>query len=252
MKRSAFPLVQGRLARCRCITGRNIRIPGRPPFLLHPGAWRLAWEPRSHATPTARYCERLRLQPSGGVPFLLGAAGLFGPSGCRSDMREIEQWLIRIGLDQYGPLFVEQAIDLSALPDLRNDDLKELGIPLGHRKRLLRAISELAVGATVLPDPSGATAASQGANDSSAAERRQITVLVCDLVDSTQLSTQLDPEDLSALLGTGVAARRRLADGTAMSPSTWATGCSPILAGRGLTKMMRSAPYARDSRLLEP
>ena len=58
-------------------------------------------------------------------------------------MREIEQWLIRIGLDQYGPLFVEQAIDLSVLPALRNDDLKELGIPLGHRKRFLRAISEL-------------------------------------------------------------------------------------------------------------
>jgi class 3 adenylate cyclase len=117
-------------------------------------------------------------------------------------MREIERWLIRIGLDQYGPLFVEQAIDLSVLPDLRNDDLKELGIPLGHRRRLLRAISELAVGATVLPDPAGTTAAIQGASDSSEAERRQITVLFCDLVGSTQLSTQLDPEDLSALLGT--------------------------------------------------
>jgi class 3 adenylate cyclase len=105
-------------------------------------------------------------------------------------MREIERWLAGIGLEQYGPLFVDEAIELAVLPDLHDGDLKNLDIPLGHRKRILRAIGELR-GAVVPTTP---------VRDGLSADRRHITVLFCDLVGSTQMSTVLDPEDLTELL----------------------------------------------------
>src|SRR4051812_47338192 len=107
-------------------------------------------------------------------------------------MSDIGQWLTGLGLKQYQQLFVEQAIDVGVLPALTDDDLKGLGVPLGHRKRLLNAIAALgaAGGAnTTLPTTMAAPA-----------ERRHVTVLFCDLVGSTQLSTELDPEALSVLL----------------------------------------------------
>jgi class 3 adenylate cyclase/predicted ATPase len=106
---------------------------------------------------------------------------------------EITAWLDGIGLVQYATIFAENAIDLDILPDLTEADLERLGVALGHRKRILRAIAALL-------DASSAPAASAPARGpalpQSEAERRQLTVLFCDLVGSTALAVKLDPEDL--------------------------------------------------------
>jgi class 3 adenylate cyclase/predicted ATPase len=125
-----------------------------------------------------------------------------GKGSVISGMNDIEQWLADIGLDQYGPLFRAQEIDLIVLPDLRDGDLKELGIPLGHRKRLLRAISEIQARDAGARDQATTDTGTSIPKTSAEAERRQITVLFCDLVGSTELSTRLDPEDMSELLRT--------------------------------------------------
>ena len=100
----------------------------------------------------------------------------------------IAGWLQRLGLGQYAEIFTRQKIAFDVLPDLTDTDLKELGIALGDRKRLLKAISELEKNS----QPSF-TSSEPSAGE---AERRQLTVMFCDLVGSTTLSTQLDPEDL--------------------------------------------------------
>jgi len=109
-------------------------------------------------------------------------------------------WLARVGLDQYAALFSDNEIDLEVLPDLTQEDLEKLGIPLGHRKKLLRAIRTLTAGepASVTPSTNGATPVVP-CPPSSKPERRQLTVMMCDLVDSTGLSQRFDPEDLSLI-----------------------------------------------------
>src|ERR1700761_7791451 len=102
---------------------------------------------------------------------------------------DVGTWLRSLGLDQYESLFREQAIDADILPELTDRHLIELGIPLGHRLRILRAIRELE------DDPPAAAA---GTPD--APERRQLTVMFCDLVGSTALTAQLDPEDMADLI----------------------------------------------------
>jgi class 3 adenylate cyclase/predicted ATPase len=105
---------------------------------------------------------------------------------------EVAGWLDKIGLPEYAPIFAEHAIDREILADLNDQDLKDLGIPLGHRKTLLKAIAALSpADETSPPRPAGARAQ---------AERRQLTVLFCDLVGSTALSAQLDPEDMRELI----------------------------------------------------
>jgi len=125
-------------------------------------------------------------------------------TGVSTIMIDIGQWLASLGLGRYQELFVEQAIDVGMLPELTDDDLKGLGIPLGDRKRLLRAIALLSGvgGANATPADAEAAPTVDPTTTTSVcmAERRHITVLFCDLVGSTQLSTQLDPEDLSAVL----------------------------------------------------
>ena len=98
----------------------------------------------------------------------------------------VEHWLGQLGLGEYAPIFAEQRIDYDVLSDLTDVDLEKLGIPLGPRKKILRAIGDL--------EPAAAGAA-PGA-DTARAERRQLTVMFCDLVGSTSLSERLDPEDL--------------------------------------------------------
>jgi hypothetical protein len=107
-------------------------------------------------------------------------------------MGDVDEWLERLGLSRYRAVFAEHDIDREILPDLTDQDLEKLGLSLGHRKKLLRAIAELA-----RPD-SGA----HGEIDAAprAAERRQLTVLFCDLVGSTALAARLDPEDLRAVM----------------------------------------------------
>jgi len=110
-------------------------------------------------------------------------------------------WLRRVGLEQHAEIFMANDIDIDVLPELSDEDLKELGLSLGHRRRILRTIAELS-SAAVQPHAtemaeSGAAAGDDGVRE---AERRQLTVLFCDLVGSTELSRRHDPEDLRDLL----------------------------------------------------
>jgi class 3 adenylate cyclase/tetratricopeptide (TPR) repeat protein len=109
-------------------------------------------------------------------------------------------WLREIGLGQYASAFAENAIDMDILPDLTEDDLEKLGIALGDRKRLIRAIKALVSSAA----PGVANEVVIGRSDSApialAGERRHLSVLICDLVGSTALSARLDPEEMGAVL----------------------------------------------------
>jgi len=109
----------------------------------------------------------------------------------------ITEWLASLGLSEYAKRFTESDIDVSVLRHLTDQDLKELGVSLGHRRKMLAATAELA-GAAALPP----THLSPEPKRRDNAERRQLTVMFCDLVGSTVLSTRLDPEDLRAVIGT--------------------------------------------------
>jgi class 3 adenylate cyclase/predicted ATPase len=112
---------------------------------------------------------------------------------------DIGVWLRGLGLERYEQAFRENEIDEEVLPGLTADDLKDLGVALvGHRRRLLDAIAALAAA----PPAAVASAREErGAAVSAEAERRQLTVMFCDLVGSTPLSTRFDPEDLREIVG---------------------------------------------------
>jgi class 3 adenylate cyclase/tetratricopeptide (TPR) repeat protein len=110
-------------------------------------------------------------------------------------MQQIEEWLEALGMSGYAPRFLENRIDISVLGDLNDQDLRELGIVLGDRKKIRRAIRELHASDNIASSATSADAAPD------VAERRQLTVMFCDLVGSTALSTQLDPEDLRKIIG---------------------------------------------------
>jgi class 3 adenylate cyclase/tetratricopeptide (TPR) repeat protein len=111
---------------------------------------------------------------------------------------DIEAWLQGLGLERYVPAFRDNEIDWEVLPKLTSEDLREIGVAaIGHRRKLLDAIA--ALGASV---PTAAVrAAVSNALAPAEAERRQLTVMFCDLVGSTALSTRLDPEDLREVIG---------------------------------------------------
>src|SRR6478672_10733626 len=112
---------------------------------------------------------------------------------------DVAAWLQGLGLERYAPAFRDNEIDWDALPKLSAEDLKDLGVVLGsHRRRLLDAIA--ALGAAV--PAASATAVPRDAPAPAEAERRQLTVMFCDLVGSTALSARLDPEDLRDIFGT--------------------------------------------------
>src|SRR6516162_8549621 len=104
---------------------------------------------------------------------------------------DVGGWLRTLGLGRYEALFRASEIDADILPELTEVDLEKLGLPLGHRKRLLRAISGLTTAET-----SATPSASTGPQPHDGAERRQLTVMFCDLVGSTALSARFDPEEL--------------------------------------------------------
>src|SRR6516162_11341196 len=131
-------------------------------------------------------------------------------------MRQIAEWLAKIGLERYTPAFVDNDIDVEVLRYLTDADLEKIGVSLGHRRKLLAAIAELGGGAaqppsklnkqeaaerreptptTVAPPPPSAPAAEAG-------ERRYLTVMFCDLVGSTSISAKLDAEDWRDLVST--------------------------------------------------
>jgi class 3 adenylate cyclase len=104
----------------------------------------------------------------------------------------IAAWLHDLGLQQYQQAFSDNAIDASVLRELTADDLRELGVSLvGHRRKLLAAIAALRGEVDTAP---------QLAAGDATAERRQLTVMFCDLVGSTALSARLDPEDLREII----------------------------------------------------
>jgi class 3 adenylate cyclase len=111
---------------------------------------------------------------------------------------DMAAWLRGLGLERYAPGFRDNEIDWEVLPKLTSEDLREIGVAaIGHRRKLLDAIA--ALGATL---PTAAvTAASTDASAPTNAERRQLTVMFCDLVGSTPLSVRFDPEDLRELIG---------------------------------------------------
>ena len=113
-------------------------------------------------------------------------------------MQQIADWLQKLGLGQYAQRFVENDISFAILPDLTDQDLKEIGVSLGHRRQLLRAITELKDGETGAPKPATEDVAPITPHDT--AERRQVTVMFSDLVGSTALSARMDPEDLRELI----------------------------------------------------
>src|SRR5215831_13176429 len=99
---------------------------------------------------------------------------------------DIADWLRKLGLERYEAAFRDNEIDWEALPKLTAEDLKDLGVVLGgHRRKLLKAIAALREG----PVPTAPVA-----------ERRQLTVMFCDLVGSTELAARLDPEDLREVI----------------------------------------------------
>src|SRR5712671_4478359 len=108
---------------------------------------------------------------------------------------DVADWLRGLGLEQYAPAFAANDIDGEILPELTADDLIGLGVTsIGHRRRLLAAIAALRSEA---PQPVVETAP----EISHEAERRQLTVMFCDLVGSTALSARYDPEDLREIVG---------------------------------------------------
>ncbi|MCZ6846331.1 MAG: AAA family ATPase [Alphaproteobacteria bacterium] len=109
-------------------------------------------------------------------------------------MSDIAKWLDEIGLGEHAKLFAENDIDIDLLAELSDDDLKEMGLSLGHRKRVLRAVPELQSPAKTTDAPVDAPA------KETIGERRQVTVLFADLAGFTQLSNRMDAEDVHGLL----------------------------------------------------
>ena len=125
-------------------------------------------------------------------------------------MAQIAEWLERLGLGQYAQRFAENDIDFAILADLTDQDLKEIGISsLGHRRQLLRAMAELdnappgvpPVPAPAAPPPPAAVATTAAPSTAAVGERRHVTVIFCDLVDSTGISAKLDAEEWRDLVG---------------------------------------------------
>ena len=112
---------------------------------------------------------------------------------------DIVVWLRSLGLEQYEAVFRENAIDVSVLPDLTDQDLEKLGVLLGHRRKLLRTIANLETTAKAAQGAVGVPA-DVDASPRDTAERRQVTVIFSDLVGSTALSARMDPEDLREVI----------------------------------------------------
>jgi class 3 adenylate cyclase/predicted ATPase len=130
-------------------------------------------------------------------------------------MQQIADWLKRLDLSEYAERFAENGIDISVLPHLTDQDLKEMGVLLGHRRKMLAAIGESsskpptpapapATDTPIVPPPMlaiAATARPTAPTAEAAGERRYLTVMFCDLVGSTAISAQLDAEEWRDLVG---------------------------------------------------
>jgi class 3 adenylate cyclase/tetratricopeptide (TPR) repeat protein len=116
---------------------------------------------------------------------------------------DLTTWLVQIGLGEHAPKFASQGIDWDVLGDLSESDLKELGLTLGDRKRLAKGLTARTETNARLLDHANerADAPAPPARATEEAERRQLTVMFVDLIDSTALAERFDPEDMRRLLG---------------------------------------------------
>ena len=116
---------------------------------------------------------------------------------------DIGDWLRDLGFERYEGAFRENEVDARSLAFLTSDDLKEMGVvAIGHRRLLLNAIAELSAPAAAPPEsrPLPAEPPRPGSGAQATAERRQLSVMFCDLVGSTQLAGRLDPEDMRDII----------------------------------------------------
>jgi class 3 adenylate cyclase len=111
-------------------------------------------------------------------------------------MQQIEDWLKQLGLSEYAERFADNKIDVSVLQYLTDQDLRDIDVPLGHRRKMLAAIAELGVASQPKPE----LASSVEPKPQEAAERRQVTVMFSDLVGSTALAARMDAEDLREVI----------------------------------------------------
>ena len=111
-------------------------------------------------------------------------------------MQQIAEWLEELGMSEYTQRFVENGIDFSVLPHLTDQDLKDIGVLLGHRRKMLAAITAMTGTAATAPAPTPTTEP----KPQDTAERRQVTVMFSDLVGSTALSARMDAEDLREII----------------------------------------------------
>jgi predicted ATPase/class 3 adenylate cyclase len=158
-------------------------------------------------------------QPAGRGPDIVGS----GVSGLRRRINkvlmrrewicgasmDIGAWLRELGLGRYEASFIKNAIDIDVLQELAEDDFEKLGIPLGDRKRLLRAIAALGAGTVGATAPAARDLQAAQVRPT-AAERRHLTLMICDLVGSTALTRRLDPEDMRTVMDAYHAACARI------------------------------------------
>ena len=111
-------------------------------------------------------------------------------------MQEIADWLKTLGMSEYAERFADNKIDISVLPHLTDQDLKDIGVPLGHRRKMLAAINQGAEWIQLLAEATTGVAP----KTQEAPERRHVTVMFSDLVGSTALSARMDPEDLREII----------------------------------------------------
>jgi class 3 adenylate cyclase len=126
-------------------------------------------------------------------------------------MQQVTDWLEKLGLSEYAQRFAENDIDFSILPELTDQDLEKIGVSsLGHRRKILRAIATLDLGAQAAPGASTSPVTTSPPQNRPAVvptaaetvgERRYLTVMFCDLVGSTAISAQLDAEEWRDLVG---------------------------------------------------
>jgi class 3 adenylate cyclase len=116
-------------------------------------------------------------------------------------MQQIADWLEKLGMSEYAQRFAENDIDVEVLNELTDNDFDRLGVSIGHRRKIMRAIREFAAlpVSAAAERPASTTTATQAA-PRDAAERRQVTVMFSDLVGSTALSARMDPEDLREII----------------------------------------------------
>jgi hypothetical protein len=172
---------------------------------------------------------------------------------------DLTSWLDGLGLGKYASVLAENEVDLEVLPALNEQDLEKIGIPLGARKKLLRAIATIEsapaqVPASDLQPPTVTSGEAPQATDSPDAaglatgERRQLTVLFCDMVGFTELASSLDPEVKVSFVVTRMLVRLPSRVMTVTCFSGWAMASWLSSATRSLTKAPPNVLYTPDLR----